>query len=415
MKNENTKTLKVVMDDAFKKVTFNRALVQRLYHNRIAFVSKNYDSMNFFGGTLTGYYVVKFTEADTNRIFNDVLDIDRDALTEAIMDVPSINQDFNVSSDTFNLVSVYVIHRFLTEVKLDSKSRLDGAASMALLLNYRYLTSRINHHWQYPCTLSLAQATYEALSDKFLLKKCKSWQKTMEYRAESIYSPESTHAAVLRSFTIDEDIVSMVNDTQNRIRDMIKNIYNIFVQTHASDDRILSSKGVTIDGEGEAILRNRVSKVEEHIDYCCGVATDINSFIKNDLKYIVLDMMSTLKNKERMFDKVLLYFVSEMRGSNKKNMEDIIRMVVVHSHEHVSDVNSTVPDMSDLPAFMCDMKNVYSSSRSSDHLLLELRTKGDKLVKDATGSINANAIAALRTCLFLYILLRTFTKRHFTS
>ena len=67
-----------------------------------------------------------------------------------------------------------------------------------------------------------------------------------------------------------------------------------------------------------------------------------------------------------------------------------------------------------LSTFHNDLKNVffklrgaYTSNKSSNALLLNLRTNGDELVKTMTGIKTEIKITSLRTSLMLYIVLRT--------
>ena len=47
------------------------------------FVTKNQDHMEFFGGNLTGVHIVRFTPADMDRFFLDVLDIEEEEVKDS--------------------------------------------------------------------------------------------------------------------------------------------------------------------------------------------------------------------------------------------------------------------------------------------------------------------------------------------
>ena len=70
---------------------------------------------------------------------------------------------------------------------------------------------------------------------------------------------------------------------------------------------------------------------------------------------------------------------------------------------------------SDLPGLLSKMKGVYTSSRSTDEELLNIRENVEKWVTLATKNSSPAVVAATRTGLLLYILLRTFTMQHYTS
>ena len=53
------------------------------------------------------------------------------------------------------------------------------------------------------------------------------------------------------------------------------------------------------------------------------------------------------------------------------------------------------------------------ASRSSDPALLKLRNTGEKLIRKAVQSKNPSMLAAVRTGVLLYVVLRTFSKDHY--
>ena len=55
------------------------------------------------------------------------------------------------------------------------------------------------------------------------------------------------------------------------------------------------------------------------------------------------------------------------------------------------------------------------ASRSTDEDLMMLREYGEKIVKVGTSTKNPTIIAAVRTGLLLYIVLRGFTMHHYTQ
>ena len=55
------------------------------------------------------------------------------------------------------------------------------------------------------------------------------------------------------------------------------------------------------------------------------------------------------------------------------------------------------------------MRGAYTSSKSSNDLLLKLRDLGDNLVKQMTGIRTPIVVTSIRTSFMLYVVLRTLT------
>lgn len=102
--------LKKFFDTQLPNLIASKTLADRLLEFQIKFVTKNQDHMEFFGGNLTGVQVVRFTPADMDKFFIDVLEVDEDEIREGLYVLPVIHKDRKVASDAFNNICMYVIH-----------------------------------------------------------------------------------------------------------------------------------------------------------------------------------------------------------------------------------------------------------------------------------------------------------------
>ena len=69
----------------------------------------------------------------------------------------------------------------------------------------------------------------------------------------------------------------------------------------------------------------------------------------------------------------------------------------------------------DLATLVDRLRGAYMSSRSSDDKLLQARSLVDGLVKAATGSKNDTTVGAVRTGVMVYIVLRAYSRNHYTN
>jgi hypothetical protein len=58
---------------------------------------------------------------------------------------------------------------------------------------------------------------------------------------------------------------------------------------------------------------------------------------------------------------------------------------------------------------------VYTSARSTDPILFEIREETEKIVKLATGTRNVSLLSPIRTGVLLYITLRALAMRHYSG
>lgn len=137
--------------------------------------------------------------------------------------------------------------------------------------------------------------------------------------------------------------------------------------------------------------------------------SDKNSFIKAELIQVIVKVMFTMQ--ERGFKLVLEWMSDNI--NTKPQVEEFVRLVLVHSFNYLAEHGSVLKNTKDLSGMLSKLKGIYNSSRSSDAELLKLRYLGTKLIGESIGKTNEQTVAAIRTGIMLYICLRAYTKHYY--
>jgi hypothetical protein len=274
------------------------------------------------------------------------------------------------------------------------------------------LTSRLYQHFKYPAEKATAEATYAALSGRFLIKQYGTYGAVLKARAEDIISEEGIHYDKFVKMDDDDKVVDLLNDVQGRIRDMIKNIYDVFLRVHHQGDRIISTSSV-VEHDGAEILRDKTKNLAAYGRYINSIVTDKNSFVREELVNIIVKIMDTMP--ESLFRTTLEYMSDNYRQRGAGEIEEILHDAIVHSFDYIQDHRELVNKNTDLAFFIGRLRGVYMSSRSTDVALFALREKTEKLVQRATHNRNESVIASVRTGVLLYVVLRAFTMRYYTT
>lgn len=400
-----------VFEDECKDLDIDLRFVKKLHAFQVGFVNKNEEHISFFGGHLLGVHKVRFTPTDENYWFEDILQANEYELRERLHKLPGINPEFVVSSDVFNLSAVWLAHAIFNNRKLNEKQREDAMMDVMLLMNYRFLTSRLARFFKYPADPQVAEQTFNKLSYKFAIKQHKTWHGVLVNRSQDIIAKDSLHYKTLASMKSNEDVVAMINDCQGRIRDMIKNIYEVFIETNKQGNRIIATSDVA-NFDGAEILRDRTNGLNNYTQYLLATISDRGSFIKEDLVHVIERIMPTMP--PRLFMETLEW-VSAHYGTSKGGIiEETIREIMIHSFGYLADHRSMLNNSVDLVGLLDKLKGIYTSSRSTDPTLLTLREKCEEIAFLATGNKNKNVLPSLRTGLMLYLVSRAFTKNHFS-
>lgn len=412
--------IKTVFDDMCSSIPFDMALMRKVCELESRFVSKKQEHIEFFGGNLTGVQVVRFTQADRDRLFIDVLDCDDAELEERIYALkdptdphqkkPLINPEWNVVSDVFNMACVWLIHSFHHSKHLDASHREEAKVRVCQYLMYKYLTSLLFRYFKYPADPEVARATYEQLSLKFRLKELGSWGATIREMAENLVSSRSPHSLTIENMP-DQGVINMVGDIQGRVRDVLKNIYAVFDKVNKQGIRIASSSAFMVESDGESVLKDSTKSPGIYTRYIKSIISDKNSFIKQELVDVIAKIMHTMS--PRLLMQTLNYTSDNYQHLKDGKIDEAIDIVMEHAIEYMQ-VNRTALRL-DLPSMIDKLRGAYMSSRSTDISLMKARDLVEGIVRDATNSKNDSGIAAVRTAWMLYLVARAYAMRHYAS
>lgn len=401
--------MKVTLSQVFNKhlgnTKFDKRLAKAIYNYQIGYVNSNREYLEFYGSNLLGVHVIRFKDSDVLKLYNDVLNIDYEELNEDIKTVTDINQEFKISSDVFNLTIMYLIHRFMSSPLIDDRNRHRALIDCSLLFFYRTIAALISYSFKFPADPKAAQAAYSNLSNKYLIKKLGSWHKLVMYRSEQLISKKSIHYKGLLSFKDDLLIVYAINDSQGRIKDVIKNYYSELVKVVQSGERIGVTSSTYLDIEGKESVKEKTVSAERYVSYIQGIISDKHSFIKDDLVNIIARINT---NSNVRIIRNTLNWLSDAYSvaDTSKDVNEFVSLVIIQTF-YLIDNEIRPSSLRNYPMIIGQLKGLYLSSRSTDPDLMRIRELGEKLVRKASDKeYNNSLVMATRTSVILYISLR---------
>lgn len=411
------KSVKEVFDVTCSHVKFDKHLYLVACQIQEGFVNKKQEHISFFGGTNTGVDVVRFTDQDRDKVFDLLLGgADEEQLRELIANVKhpdgtaTINQDFKIASDVFNIACIWLIHSFHHSTELNEEQRHDAKVRVCQYLLYRFMTSLLFHYFKYPTTKEIAQKTYDKLNNKYKLKQTGSWGQTFYEMADGLMGPHSEpFRDKINTLTPDYVIVLMLNDMQSRVKDMLKNIYKVFMEVHKNGEKVSTNTSFQ-EIEGELELKDHTKSLGVYTQYLKRIITDQPSFIQDGLVDVVVNIVHTMS--PRLLYQTLAWTSDHYKGEHDSVINNAIDLVMEHAIDYLHHQNASRTNVGEVLSLL---RGTYMSSRSTDQRLLKAREDVEQLVKLATQSRNDNAVASVRTGWMLYIVARAYTMRHFAN
>jgi len=403
-------SIKSVFEEECAHVKIDRAFYKKICELEAKFVNKKQEHIEFFGGSLTGVQVVRFTDDDRNKLFSDILFVDDHVLEERLHNLKDINKSWVISSDVFNLSCAWIMHAFDKSKLLDEDERIEGKLRICLYLQYKFLTSILFRLFRYPADPQVAAATYAQLSYKYVLKQQGSWGAALRFRANEVITDHSIWFSTIKNLNDDYRVVQMLNDIQGRIKDMLKNIFSLHIRINEQGGRISSSNSL-VETDGEMILKDKSKNIGVYTRYIRSIVPDKNSFIRQELLDVIANAIQTMPPK--LLHQTLEWCSDNYRHLDDNIAEEAIDLIMDHAFDFLSDNKALLRSKGDLAGFISKLRGTYMSSRSTDEKLIKIRELSEKIVKNATKTKNDSVIASVRTGFMLYICLRSFSMAHY--
>lgn len=408
-------TLKAVFDEQFKDVKFDRDLALRIIRFSNHFMTRNDDHTNFFGGVTMGVHPIRFLESDRERWYDEVLGIDETLLSAAFKTVTSVNHTFNVMGDEFNYTPVYTVHYLnyrLSNSAVPQSLKKEASIHAFNVLHYRFLTSLLVPRFRYPADPEIAQATYMRLSGRYDIRRYGSWRKLIEARSEDLVGTNSIYRNAIRDFGPDQMIIRSVTDTQGRIRELVKKIYQEYINTKESGERVRSTSSTMVSTDGEVILRDRHSDYASYVRYIREVVGSERSFIRDELVGVIVSAMKT--TPPELLQESLVYLSRQHGEPRRQYLDELLQETLVYVFNYLQSQRILL-SRGDLPTLIMKLRALLVASRSSDPQVMSLRTNADRLVKAAVKNRNPSILASVRTSVLLYIALRALTRNYYSQ
>lgn len=403
-------TLLEVFDYHFRKVKFDARLAHRIYTFERNFVNKNQQHVEFFNGNLLGVVKVVFTPTDYGVWFDEVLEVDDTELTTDIGRLPTVNDKWEVGSDTFYITCVMLCGYFYRS-NLSIKVKNDAMRNILMIMQYKMITSNLANYFKYQASREVMEAVKEAMSKKFHIKKLGSWYNVFKNRADDfLFSNESIHKNAIYNSSPDAKIIYVITDTKTRINSIVKNHWELLKEVQEKEKKIVDS---TIyfqseDGMELSDLRRDVSVYRTYIHSIIGIA---DSFVKEELIEILAKVMP--KWSTNLFTKVLTDFSNEY--SENHDLQNLINEILTHAFEYMYDkIHLTHNSNIDYPFILQKLKGIYQSSIASDPRLLQIRKEVTDFIVRHNRHTSDALVSSMRTGFLLYIIFRTLTRRHYS-
>lgn len=373
--------------------------------------------------TLDGPYLgvdpIAFTTSDYNALF-DVFGLHVKDVEKVIRNTPSINRSFVVTSDPFNLLSLWIVHLAPIYIK-DQRICRDFQMNVLRYLHWKFFSSIVNNTFRYGTNRGVCEAVIASLSRKSDIIRLESWRRLIESHVEKIVDPKDRFYQTIVDGSPDDMFLRVISESQTSIRAKIITFANAYYETHAAGDSMGFVSSIAQNEEGEKIIAQTASVIDSSSSAMLSEILNPNMFVHDIsiedvsklfttisprmLKTALLKINETaiLQASSRTFDKVkndkdgTLYI-----GVRVLIIEIIKSMIRLCRFKKVN--------MGNKAKVFETMKNIYASSRNLDSDILNIKRSISHLVDPFNITVNDASKSALRLAVIYYVVYRTIQK-----
>jgi len=372
---------------------------------RIMWSQKSEEYMEFLGGNTLGVQAIRFSQRDESILFEEILEFDLDKLIQNVKYIKGIDPKWAVAGNPIYLTLVYLMHLFIIS-KLPNNIRIDAVKELYFIYAYKVMGSLLSHYFKFQTSEAIAKATYEKLSNRYLIKQLDSWQDVFEYRTLDLLPPDGIHYK--RLVNLDTDgIVRITNDLQGRIRELVKNIYVIMIEIIEHNDKINSTSAVESNEEGADSLKDLTTRPDKYINYLHKIV-NLPEFVNNDLIYLVKQYVPTVD--EGHLKTSLSYIVNNVKVK-QNSKDDFVSISIIHTLNYIQTKGIFTDYTSHTSSIMKYMRGYWSSSSVKHKEVIHIKKYLYNIVKKAINKKTGFVIKSVVISILIYTFVRALYKQ----
>lgn len=366
------------------------------------------------GSPMLGVYKAHFLPQDELALFS-LFGVTYSEFKRIAHQAEGINPAFNVVSDPYNILTVWLVHLFDVSKLAVSRSYV-AKTCLIKLMQYRMFTSKVHASFIHGANEGIMAYTINNLTNKYHIKKYGSWKVLIEKRTEDIL--EGIHKDTFTNFYPDKSITNAISDIQTRLRKQIVEIANLYYDNHKKGNSVQSLSMVE-EINGDTSIRVIESTLDTMIHGVSNSVTNLSDFIDHDFIKITVALSNGVS--EELFIRLLTKFSGIAESQLKKGEQDLIKgtkssPIYVGYHVLVSTIIQKTyricihdrVNMKSKMAILNKIRDIYRSSQISNPDILAIKDSVDFFVSKYGNSKRDATNASLRISLITYFVLLSF-------
>lgn len=408
--------LKEIFDE-YCHVSIDKKFLERITKWRNKFYSKNSEHVGFFSSASFGLYIPKWTSEEDDEWLTEIIGIDEEEIADYVYELPSINKDFQVSSNILSISFIYLMHKATVNKSLSTADNDKVRKTLMEVLVARYMTSIMyKYFYRGKTSPEVSTEVFERLSKRFDLKVAGNWKNWIEMKAEGFVLGDDQRQdakyakqEVFQRFE-DELVVRKLNSIKSQLNKAAIEINSVFRQVLEDQDKIASKSALSMSVDG-LYLADLVRDQTKYLHYQDAIFIDKNTFIKEDLLAVIEQSMPTISSN--IFRGALEWILdNQMESKYKLKIMEVRHDILIYAIQLIKDENLHT---NDLVQVGYRLRQNILSGKNNDRTVLKVRKMIDEFIVKFRPQSKGKLVSLERSAIMIYIVLRTLAMNYYKA
>ena len=376
-----------------------------------------------FNTPMLGVNKAYWYASDAEAVFA-IFNIDQKQFNMLIKQCPAIDKKFNVVSNDFNILVIWLIYCIKKNTSLSKQAAYNGCIDLLKLLHYKMFTGKVAAQFQYGAKESVMAYTLDNLTAKSDIKneETDTWKKLIYKHCVVTMETNTIYTNVFNNFTPDIAITKAISDIHTRLCRKIVLISEAYYENNKKGLGIGSSSMMVTNKEGEASLMALQGTLDIAIGRINAAVLNLNEFIDMAMVNLTVKLSSNIR-RDNVTD-ILTQF-SRMATQQVKDQDtqkaianrnrqpvyigyaSLIQEIVQKTYRRAAVMGA---DCNNNIEVLQVAKNTYTASRVVDNDVTIIKDSVDVFLQ-TTKYTRPGTIVSLRVAFILYIMLMSFKYR----
>lgn len=245
---------------------------------------------------------------DADYVFA-IFGIDKNLFIQGIKNCPSVDKNFNVASNEFNILIIWLIYLLRHTSAISQTIRYNACIHLLKLLHYKFFCGKVAMQFQYGAKESVMQYTIDNLTAKSDIKnpETDTWKKLIQKHCVMTMEPGSIYQKVFNTFTDDQAVTKAVTDIHTRLCRKIVIIAEAYYENNKKGLGYGTSNIMTDDPEtGGKVLADLAATLDIVVSRVNSAILNLNEFIDMGLVETAARLASSIR-KDNVVDMLTLF------------------------------------------------------------------------------------------------------------